>query len=303
MWIINNRKIFYSISAVLVGASLLALLVWGLKPGIDFRGGSLLEVNYAATTTPTVAALNSALSPLSLGDVSVRPTGETGYLVRTHALTEIEREAVVSSLVRVDSSMTVIRFDSIGPVLGKEAAGRAFLSIGMVLIAIVAFIAFAFRKVSLPVASWKYGLIAVVALFHDVIIPTGVFAVLGQLYGVEVDTLFVTALLVILGFSIHDTIVVFDRTRENLRHENEKRVRRPFSEIVGQSVSETVVRSINTSLTTLFALVVLTIFGPSSTQMFSLALLIGVTVGTYSSIFIASTLLVTIEGWQKKGGE
>jgi preprotein translocase subunit SecF len=300
MWVITNRKIFYTISAVLVGVALLSIFVWGLKPGIDFRGGSLLEVSYG-TSTPVVAdSVREAIAPLSIGEVSVRETGERGFMVRMRTLEDKEREAVTGALQKLGSDMKVVRFDSIGPILGKEAASRAFISVLLVLFAIVIFVAFAFRKVSEPVASWKYGVIAVVALFHDVIVPTGMFAILGHFQGTEVDTLFVTALLVILGFSVHDTIVVFDRTRENLRHEEGKRQRRPFAEIVGDSVSQTFVRSINTSLTTILALIVLTLVGPEATKMFSFTLLIGVTVGTYSSIFIASTLLVTVEAWQQK---
>jgi preprotein translocase subunit SecF len=162
------------------------------------------------------------------------------------------------------------------------------------------FITFAFRKVSQPVASWKYGLITIFALFHDVLVPTGVFVALGHFYGFEVDTLFVTAILVILGFSVHDTIVVFDRVRENLKHANLSKGKTTFEEVVGASISQTFVRSINTSLTTLLALVVLYFVGPEVTKHFSLALLVGITAGTYSSIFLGSPLLVTVEKWQNK---
>ena len=162
------------------------------------------------------------------------------------------------------------------------------------------FITFAFRHVSKPVASWKYGVVAIIALIHDVIVPTGAFALLGHFLGYEMDALFVTALLVILGFSVHDTIVVFDRTRENLRHSNESRNKKDFETIVGESVSQTFTRSINTSLTVLLSLLVLYFFGPETTRNFSLALLIGITAGTYSSIFIGSPLLVTLEKYQEK---
>jgi preprotein translocase subunit SecF len=172
----------------------------------------------------------------------------------------------------------------------------------LVLLAIVLFITFAFRKVSRPVSSWIYGGVTVLALAHDVIIPAGVFAFLGHFYGFEVDTLFVTALLVILGFSVHDTIVVFDRVRENLhKNENSKeKDKKNFENIVGESVNETFIRSINTSLTTLLAIFVLYLFGPETVKNFTLALLIGIFVGTYSSIFIGSPLLVTINNWKNK---
>jgi preprotein translocase subunit SecF len=189
-------------------------------------------------------------------------------------------------------------FDSVGPVLGAEALRKAYVSILLVLAGIVLFITFAFRKVSEPVSSWKYGLTAVIALAHDVIVPAGVFAVLGHFAGYEVDTLFVTALLVVLGFSVHDTIVVFDRVRENLKNSG---TLKPFAEIVGDSISQTFVRSINTSMTTLLALVILYIFGGSGTEHFSLVLIIGIAIGTYSSIFIGSPLLVTLQKWSNKG--
>jgi preprotein translocase subunit SecF len=196
------------------------------------------------------------------------------------------------------STPEIKRFDSVGPVLGKELQGKAIWSIILVLIAIVLFITFAFRHVSRPVSSWKYGVVAIIALLHDVIVPAGAFAFLGRNGGYELDALFITALLVILGFSIHDTIVVFDRTRENLRLGSNSK--KDFEQIVGESVSQTIARSINTSLTTLLALLALYIFGPVATKTFALALIIGIAIGTYSSIFIGSPLLVTLQKWQKK---
>jgi len=172
------------------------------------------------------------------------------------------------------------------------------VSIVLVLLAIVLFVAFAFRKVSRPVSSWVYGLVTVLALLHDVLIPAGVFAILGHFYELEVDTLFVTALLVILGFSVHDTIVVFDRIRENLHKNENYGTKKNFEIVVGESINETFIRSINTSLTVLLAILVLYLFGPETVKNFTLALLIGIFVGTYSSIFIGSTLLVTINNWK-----
>jgi preprotein translocase subunit SecF len=196
----------------------------------------------------------------------------------------------------------VKRFDSVGPVLGKELQGKAIWSIVLVLLAIVIFITYTFRGVSKPISSWKYGVVAIVALFHDVIVPVGVFSYLGSTGGYEIDALFVTALLVILGFSIHDTIVVFDRTRENLKTLGfgTSSCKKTFEEIVGMSVSQTIARSVNTSLTTMLALVALYIFGPKTTENFALALILGIAVGTYSSIFIGSPLLVTWQKWQEK---
>lgn len=292
MWVVNYRKVFYTISAILIIASIASIAVWGLKPGIDFTGGTLIEVSYP-TARPAQADIVSALSKIDAG-VSVRASGSQEYIVRMKDITPAEKTIVMQTLSLGSTTQAVEKnYASIGPVLGSEALRTSLVSIVLVLLGIVLYITFAFRKVSEPVSSWKYGLVAIVALAHDVIIPTGVFSVLGHLAGYEVDTLFVTALLVILGFSVHDTIVVFDRVRENLHSGG----RGSFAETVGKSVSQTFTRSINTSLTTLIALVVLYILGGSTTEHFSLALVIGIAVGTYSSVFIGSPLLVTLEKW------
>jgi len=299
MFIVANRKIFYIISGIFVGIAVAAIAVWGLKPGIDFSGGSLLEVDYKGER-PATAFLEESLAALNLSE-SIRPTGDRGYIIRMRSISEPERAALMSALAAKGSfEFDVKRFDSIGPLLGREAAGNSFVAVGLVILAIVLFITFAFRKVSEPVFSWKYGIITIAALIHDVLIPTGLFAVLGHVAGVEVDTLFVTALLVILGFSVHDTIVVFDRVRENLRLNRELRGRKNFDQVVGESVEQTFVRSINTSLTTLLALVALYFAGSDTTRLFALAIMVGIIAGTYSSIFIASPLLVTVERWQRK---
>ncbi len=303
MWVVNNRKIFYAFSIILTVVSFVALLAWGLKPGIDFTGGTLVRVSYSGTR-PDQSSVATALSPIDPA-VSVRPstdskTGKEEFIVRMKAIDQNEKGLILNALganTTASSSVVVESFDSIGPVLGAEALRKALLSIVLVILAIVLYITFAFRKVSEPVSSWKYGLAAIVALAHDIVIPLGAFSFLGHFAGYEVDTLFVTALLVVLGFSVHDTIVVFDRVRENLHLSPG---RESFSDTVGKSVGQTFTRSINTSLTTIIALVVLYIFGGSSTQHFTLALIIGIAAGTYSSVFIGSPLLVTFEKWQKK---
>ena len=294
MKIVKYRKIFYILSTILVVASTASIAIWGLNLGIDFKGGSLLEISYTGVR-PDVSVVKDALKNLSLGDFSVRTTRDTGYIVRAREISQVEKTQVLNALAIGGQKITEERFDSIGPVLGKEAASKSVTSIILVMLAIVLFITFAFRKVSEPVSSWKYGLVAVLALVHDVLIPTGVFAILGHFKGVEIDTLFVTAILVVLGFSVHDTIVVFDRVRENLRRAKESNARKDFETVVGESISQTFTRSINTSLTTLLALIVLYFVGGEATRLFSLALIIGVVVGTYSSIFIGSPLLVTLE--------
>ncbi|HEY0908327.1 MAG TPA: protein translocase subunit SecF [Candidatus Paceibacterota bacterium] len=300
MFIVTHRKFFYAFSTILLVASVVAVSVWGLKPGIDFKGGSIIEVEYASSTRPTAEAVKPALNALNLGEYSVRETGAAGFIIRTKELTPVEHNGVLAALSgKSAATISEKRFDSVGPILGKEALEKSFYSIALVLIAIVLFITFAFRGVSRPVASWKYGVIAIVALIHNIAVPVGAFAVLGRYAGFEVDTLFVTALLVILGFSVHDTIVVFDRVRENLRGGIDGK-QRTFDAVVGMSINQTFVRSINTSLTTLIAIFALYLVGAESTKNFSLALLIGILMGTYSSIFLGSPLLVTVFKMQEK---
>ncbi len=292
MFVIRLKKFFLALGLLLTVASVYMLFAKGLSLGVDFKGGSLVEVEYASGR-PEKALLERALKT-TVGDVSARETGTNGYIIRTKELSDVERQELLSSLSGKDS--TIKRFDTVGPVLGAELQKKSLTSIILVILAIVLFISFAFRKVSKPVSSWKYGIVAIVALVHDVLVPVGVFAFLG----IEVDALFVTALLVVLGFSIHDTIVVFDRIRENLKINDGEKVKKTFANMVGESLSQTFARSVNTSLTTIISLTVLFVYGPEATKNFSLALLIGITAGTYSSIFLASPLLVMIEGWQKK---
>jgi len=304
MFIIKNRKIFYIFSFVLIAASLISLLVWGLQLGIDFKGGSVIEVRYTESRPDAEMIRNNMATlagQISLGNYVLQSVGDTDYSIKSRLVTDAERQQIEKAFSNNGAIKTELkRVNSIGPLIGKEAAQKAIISIILVILCIVLFITFAFRKVSKPVQSWKYGLMAIIALAHDVIIPAGAFSILGYFKGYEVDTLFVTALLVILGFSIHDTIVVYDRIRENLSISHRENNKKSFETIVGESVSQTFVRSVNTSMSTILALVVLYFLGPEATKHFSLALIIGVAVGTYSSIFIASALLVTIEKFQKK---
>jgi preprotein translocase subunit SecF len=224
--------------------------------------------------------------------------GTDGYIIRTKALTEPERQQLISVVSEGGTrKIDERRFNSIGPTIGAELQNKAGWAIISVILAIILYIAFAFRHVSQPISSWIYGLVAVVALVHDVMIPAGVYIALGHyMLGVQIDILFVTAILTILGFSVHDTIVVFDRTRENLK----LRTWKEFDVTVGNSVAQTYVRSINTSLTVLLVILCLYFFGGETTKNFALTLAIGITTGTFSSIFLASPLLVAIAEWQEK---
>lgn len=303
--IVRHRLVFYLLSVLLVAASLAAIGVWGLNFGVDFSGGSLAEIEFTGAR-PDAAAVARSLDALGIGPagggIRIQPTGERGLILRFRHVDEPTHAAILAAL---GPEARELRFDAVGPTIGRELRERSVLAIGLVILLIVAYIAWAFRKVSSPaalgrtvgLASWKYGLATVVALAHDVVIPTGFAAVAGRVGGAEVGTLFVTAILTILGFSVHDTIVVFDRIRENLQ----KRISESdFEAIVGRSISQTLARSVNTSLTVALAMVAILIAGGESTRFFAAVLLIGTIVGTYSSICIASPILVSWHQWQVK---
>ena len=305
MLIVKYRKIFFILSGVIVGLSILSVLVFGLTFGIDFTGGALTEVSYP-DVRPDKKSVEARLGSIPIGVFSLRESGDSNYILRTRDLLEEERVAVMGALSQGGSiSITIERFNSIGPIIGLELRNKAFIAIAIVTVAIIFFVAFVFRHVSAPVSSWKYGIIAIVALLHDIIVPVGLFAVLGALVGAEVDVLFIMALLAILGYSVNDTIVVFDRVRENLRINLELNRKEDFELTVGKSLNQTYVRSVNTSLTTFFVLMTLFMLGPLATQNFALVLLTGVIAGTYSSICLATPLLVAVSdlqgGFKNKG--
>ena len=295
--IIQNRKIWLSISSILVILSIVFVGAWGLDLGIEFTGGSLLEVKFNAER-PANTDVAAALSDLDLGgEIVVQSTGAQNMLIRFQVIEEDTHQQIVSKLEELyPENIQEERFEAIGPAIGEELKTKAFEAIALVIIAIVLYVAWAFRKVSWPVKSWKYGVIAIIALVHDIVIVLGVFAILGKYFGVEVGLPFVAALLTILGYSVNDSIIVFDRIRENLG----RLVKTNFESIVNRSVNETLSRSINTSVTTLIVLLMVFFFGGASIKFFVLALVIGILVGTYSSIFLASPLLVIFEKWKKK---
>lgn len=292
MFVIKYKKIFVIISAILVVLSLSAIGYFKLNLGIDFKGGSLSEIEYK-TVRPEQSIVEQELAPLTLGETLIQPTGTTGYSIKTRAINETERAGILKAL---GSDATEKSFTSIGPSVGAELVRKSILSFILVSLGIIFFIAFSFRKVSKPVSSWQYGLIAIVTLIHDILIPVGAFAILSHIYGVEVDTLFVVAILTILGLSVSDTIVVFDRIRENIRSGHFK----TFEETVGKSLEQVYTRSIATSSTVIIVLLALVFFGPTSTKVFAMMLTAGMFFGTYSSIFLASPLLVMVKNLQKK---
>lgn len=299
MFVIKYKRIFIGISLLLMAISITALCVWGLNIGIDFKGGASTEVSYLEER-PDVKTLEADVLELDYGTVVMQTIGEKNLSIKTRDLSEAEHQALLGVLKGGGAyKMEERSFTTIGPSVGRELKTKSIASLLIVAVTMIVFVAYAFRKVSKPVSSWKYGFIVVAALIHDVILTAGVFAVISHFTGAEADTLFVVALLTVLGLSVNDTIVVFDRVRENITN----RVSHNFSTIVGKSLRETMVRSLNTSLSVIIVLVALFIFGPESTRLFALTLACGMFFGTYSSIFIASPLLVVVEKWQQKGEE
>jgi preprotein translocase subunit SecF len=285
------RKIFYGFSIILFIGSLASIFLFGLNWGIDFTGGSSLELTYKnQNEVPSFENIREALADFNLGEMSIQKKGDRGIILKMKNISEAEHQEILKKL----EGLAYIEegtesFQMIGPIIGKELKEKTKTAIILALIAITLYITLAFRRVSRPVKSWQYGLASLVALFHDVVIPIGVFAVLGHFYNVEIDLPFVAAILTVLGFSVHDTIVVYDRIRENLLRTNEK----VFDLVINKSLNQTMARSITTVLTTLIVLFTIFFFGDPSLKYFSLALIIGISMGAYSSIFIASSLLAT----------
>ncbi|MDD5152854.1 MAG: protein translocase subunit SecF [Candidatus Pacebacteria bacterium] len=290
MFIVKYRNLFFILSGITILFSFYAMFAKGFNLGMDFSGGSIMEVSYDAI--PPIETIKNALDKAGFSDARTQIAGTNDLIVKTHALSEIERQKLSETLAVSGTKMEEKRFSSIGPTIGKELQSKAFTLVIMVILGIMLFIAYAFRHVSEPISSWKYGVVTTLTLLHDIIVPAGIFLWLGK----EVDTLFVVALLTIMGVSVHDTIVVFDRIRENLK----THLSNDFFTTVGKSLEQTFTRSVNTSLTVMLVVATLYFFGPASTKDFSFLLWIGVFVGTYSSIFIASPLLVVWEKLQNK---
>lgn len=287
MNIIGHKKIYLSFSVVLAIASVVAIAVFGLKAGIDFTGGALWQIRFSDPAVSEQSVVDYLKNKSNIEAVAYRETSSRSLLIKMQNVDEARHQELLKEFTRTFGSAEELRFEAIGPAVGDQLRSKALWAIVLVLLGISVYIAISFRKVSFPVASWKYGTATLIALLHDVIVPTGVIALLGYLKGVEMDSNFIVALLVIMGFSVHDTIVVFDRIRENLL----SRRNQPFEEVVNESVNQTMARSINTSLTLFLMLLVMLIVGAPSLRYFTLVLLIGTVIGTYSSIFIASPLL------------
>jgi preprotein translocase subunit SecF len=294
--IIGKTKYAYAFSITLTILSVISLFLWGLKFGIDFTGGTLMEVKFSGNV-PTSQEIQDTVKDLNLKSLILQHSEGGSVLIRYASEEDKVNEATWKAIKDKYPDAKQLRVDYINSSVSSEIKKNSLWAIFWAVLAIMAYIAWAFRKVSRPIASWKYGLGAVVALIHDILITVGIFSILGHFFGIEVGIPFIAALLTILGFSVHDTIVVYDRTRENLLRGSSKE---KFPETVNRSLNETLVRSINTSLTVIITLLAIYIFGGASIKDFSLALLVGIIFGTYSSIFIASALLVTSYNLQVK---
>ncbi|MCL4397699.1 protein translocase subunit SecF [Patescibacteria group bacterium] len=283
------KWLFFAISSLVILPGLFSLIKWKLNPSIDFTGGSLLEV----TGWPDSNQIKDIFTKDQVEVFSIQRAGGGDFIFRTKAIDNATKDKLFADLTsKLGSQISISRFETVGPVIGQELTNKAMQSVGVASLAIIVYIAYAFREIPKPYSPWKFGVSAVVALLHDVLVVTGIFSILGHFFHVEIDALFVTALLTVIGFSVHDTIVVFDRIRENLRRTAGKV---NFEEVVNESVLQTLARSMTTSLTVLFTLLALVLFGGESIRWFVIALLIGIFSGTYSSIFNAAPLLILWE--------
>jgi len=296
MNIVGKRNWYFGFSLLIIIPGVISLLLWGLNLSIDFTGGSNTVLIYPNTVTKqNVTTVKKSLSSQKIELVSLQPSGKQ-ITFETKPMTSQQDDKLLKDVQKETPQVKQDQFETIGPVIGQEITSNAFKAIVVASVLIVLYIAFAFRGVRKPMSSWRFGVCAIIALLHDALVVLGIFSLLGHFAGVQVDSLFVTAVLTVIGFSVHDTIVVFDRIRENLK----RNISAPFPQVVNDSILQTLVRSLNTSLTALLVLFTLLIFGGVSIKWFVVAMLIGIASGTYSSIFNASQLLVVWQEWVDK---
>ena len=290
--LIKYKNLFIGISLVMLTLAIISIFTYGFKEGIDFSGGTLWQVRFSGQEISVPELETYFKTTFGIENLLVTAGSENGVMmIRTNELSENQHQEYMTQLQENFGQVEELRFESIGPVIGAELKSKAIWAFILVLFGISLYIAFAFRKVSYPVSSWKYGIATLICLFHDAIIPTGLYAWWGSMKGLEIDTNFIVAILTIMGFSVHDTIVVFDRIRENLIvHKGKK-----LGEIINISINQTFARSINTTLTLVIVLIALYLFGAATLSYFVLLILIGTIIGTYSSIFMASPLLTYLQ--------
>lgn len=291
MFIVNHRGFFFWLTGLILAGAIGAIVAWGLPLGIDFTGGSAMHIVY--TERPSVEEVQAHVMSAGLGASSVRPVGENGISIRTRTMTPDEHTALLA-LLSEKEPVQELSFTSVGPSLGEQFTGKALWAIAAVLLAILLYIAYAFRKVSRPVSSWGYGLVAILMLIIDIIVPVGFFSAYAHYTGAEIDSLFVVAILALLGYVMNDIIVVFDRVRDHVAVNEKEGKKEEFEVTVGKSIDETIARSINTSLTTAIVLISLMYFGAPATRTFALVMLVGVVVGTFSSICRSAPLLIPL---------
>lgn len=291
---VGKKWLFFLISGIMIIPGLVSLLLWGLKLSIDFTGGTLLEISNKNFVSPqNLEETKKFFQNQNIEISSVTKSGETSYIFRTKEISQQKNDALKKDLEKKFGPVEEKRFETVGPTIGAELAKKAVISIFLASLMIILYVAWSFRQVPRPYSSFKFGICAIAALLHDVLLVVGVFSLLGHFLNVEIDSLIVTALLTVIGFSVHDTIVVFDRIRENLK----KMPGKKFSYVVNESLVETLVRSLSTGLTVIFTLSALLFFGGETIRWFVVALLIGIVSGTYSSIFNAAQLLAL---WEEK---
>jgi len=287
-------KFWFAVSGLIILFGIISLSVYGLNLGIDFKGGTFSELQFAKPYD--ISKVRDAIDKENIGNFSLQSAENNQVIIRTRSLSNDEHNKILSGIKTEAGDFKETQLNTIGPVIGQELKKNSIYQLIIVSLGIVAYIGYAFRRVAKPVTSWRFGWAAIIALLHDLLFVLGFFSLLGHFKGVEVDSLFVTAMLTVLGFSVHDTIVVFDRIRENLKvYAGES-----IDFVVNHSISQTIVRSLNTSLTVLFVLLALLLFGGETIKYFVLALFVGILVGTYSSIFIASPVLVLWQKWRTR---
>ncbi len=291
---VKYRKIFYIFSVIIILGSVSSLVIFGLKLGIDFTGGSILEVSYN-NERPSNQIIQDELNSLNLGSITIQPTGQKGIIIRTGSISEETHQQILKKLSGF-GSLEEKSFESVGPTVGKELANKTLIILVLSLLSMMIYIAIAFRKVSRAVPSWKYGIVSALMLLHDVLVPLGVFSILGKFYNVQMTTPVVVALLSVVGYAINNVVVVYDRMRENFM----RRSSLSFEEVVNFAIGQTLSRQINTSLTILFPLFFIFFIGGETLKYFALAIILGLVAGLYSSIFLAGPILISWRGGRQK---
>ena len=287
--IIGKRYYFFLISLIVIVPGVIALILWGLPLAIDFTGGSVLEVSFASGKAPQPAEIIALYNKMGIPDIQAQSSGTDGIIVRSKEIDSATNTKIVNEMqTQFNTTVNILRFDTVGPLIGAEVTRTAAIAVGAAAVLILGYITFAFRGVQ---HAFRFGTAAIIAMIHDVLVVVGIESLIGHFLHWEADSLFLTAVLTVIGFSVHDTIVVFDRIRENATIYR----RLPFERVVNHSIIQTLGRSINTQLTVMVCTAALALFGGITIRQFATVLLIGIFSGTYSSVFNAAPILVVWE--------